>query len=64
MFSAELRRSPGHGLWICDRLLFIVEMLCTEMWLGVEEDLALYVRAWDWLAAPVTGGSLAPAVGE
>lgn len=34
------------------------------MWLDVEENLALSERAWDWLAAPVTGGSLAPPVGE
>ncbi|MFD6923216.1 hypothetical protein ACFV99_23815 [Streptomyces sp. NPDC059944] len=61
---AQLRRSPGHGFWICDRPLFIVETLSTEMRLDDEENLALYVRAWDWLAAPVTGGSLAPPVGE
>lgn len=31
------------------------QALSTEMWLDDEENLALYERAWDWLAAPVTG---------
>ncbi|MEU8795680.1 hypothetical protein [Streptomyces sp. NPDC048643] len=40
------------------------QALSTEMWLDDEENLALYERAWDWLAAPVTGGSRPPTVGE
>jgi transcriptional regulator with XRE-family HTH domain len=49
-FAAELRRSPSHGFWIYDRRLVIVETLSTEMWLDDEESIALYERAWDWLA--------------
>ncbi|MFJ8896886.1 Scr1 family TA system antitoxin-like transcriptional regulator [Leifsonia sp. NPDC102414] len=44
--------------------LFVIETLSTKMWLDDEENLALCERSWDWLAAPVTGGSLAPPVGE
>ncbi|WP_406191831.1 helix-turn-helix transcriptional regulator [Streptomyces sp. NBC_01017] len=49
-FAAELRRSPSHGFWIYDRRLVIVETLSTEMWLDDDESIALYERAWDWLA--------------
>ncbi|MFJ8803072.1 hypothetical protein [Streptomyces sp. NPDC102487] len=63
-FSAQLRRSPRSRLLDLRPALFIVETLSTEMWLDDEENLALSERAWDWLAAPVTGGSLAPPVGE
>ncbi|MFF0094667.1 helix-turn-helix domain-containing protein [Streptomyces canus] len=49
-FAAELRRSPSHGFWIYDRRLVIVETLSTEMWLDDDESIALYEKAWDWLA--------------
>lgn len=55
-FAAELRRSPSHGWWIYDRRLVIVETLSTEMWLDDEESIALYERAWDWLAESAVHG--------
>ncbi|MDH6630442.1 transcriptional regulator with XRE-family HTH domain [Streptomyces sp. LBL] len=58
-FAAELRRSPSHGFWIYDRRLVIVETLSTEMWLDDEESIALYERAWDWLAESAVYGEVA-----
>ncbi|MFE2530428.1 helix-turn-helix domain-containing protein [Streptomyces sp. NPDC059371] len=58
-FSAQLRRSPSHGFWIYDRRLVIVETLSTEMWLDDEENLALYERAWEWLAESAVHGASA-----
>ncbi|MFD7677459.1 helix-turn-helix domain-containing protein [Streptomyces sp. NPDC060187] len=58
-FSAQLRRSPSHGFWIYDRRLVIVETLSDEMWMEDEESLALYERAWDWLADSAVHGAQA-----
>ncbi|MFG2948174.1 helix-turn-helix domain-containing protein [Streptomyces adustus] len=55
-FAAELKRSPSHGFWIYDRRLVIVETLSTEMWLDDEESVALYERAWEWLAESAVYG--------
>ncbi|MCF3132480.1 helix-turn-helix domain-containing protein [Streptomyces olivochromogenes] len=55
-FAAQLKRSPSHGFWIYDRRLVIVETLSTEMWLDDEESIALYERAWEWLAEPAVYG--------
>jgi hypothetical protein len=49
-FSAQLRRTAPHAFWIYDRRLVIVETISEELWLTGDEDLALYERAWDWLA--------------
>lgn len=49
-FGAQLRRAPGHGFWIYDRRLVIVETINAEMWLDDEENIALYERAYDWMA--------------
>ncbi|MFG2970994.1 helix-turn-helix domain-containing protein [Streptomyces sp. NPDC048288] len=58
-FAAELKRSPSHGFWIYDRRLVIVETLSTEMWLDDEESIALYEKAWDWLAESAVHGPTA-----
>ena len=58
-FAAELKRSPSHGFWLYDRRLVIVETLSTEMWLDDEESIALYERAWDWLAESAVYGPTA-----
>lgn len=48
--AAPLRRAPSHGFWIYDRRLVIVETISTEMWLDDSDSIALYERAWEWLA--------------
>ncbi|GAA1557117.1 helix-turn-helix transcriptional regulator [Streptomyces globosus] len=58
-FSAELRRAPSHGFWIYDRRLVIVETISTEMWLEDAESIALYERAWNWLAESAVYGAQA-----
>jgi transcriptional regulator with XRE-family HTH domain len=45
-----LKRTPAHGFWIYDDRLVIVETINAEMWLEDAESIAVYVRAWDWLA--------------
>lgn len=55
--GAQLRRTPAHGFWIYDRRLVIVETIDTEMWLGDEDSIQLYERAWDWLAESAVYGS-------
>ncbi|WNZ11491.1 helix-turn-helix transcriptional regulator [Streptomyces sp. 11x1] len=49
-FGAQLRRTAPHAFWIYDRRLVIVETISEELWLTGEDDIALYERAWDWLA--------------
>ncbi|MEV7125866.1 helix-turn-helix transcriptional regulator [Streptomyces sp. NPDC093260] len=55
-FGAQLRRSPPHGFWIYDRRLVIVETISEELWLTGDEDIALYERAFDWLAESAETG--------
>ncbi|MEU6703863.1 helix-turn-helix domain-containing protein [Streptomyces wuyuanensis] len=55
-FSAQLRRTPGHGFWIYDQRLVIVETIGTEMWLEDADSIGLYERAWDWLAEAAAYG--------
>ncbi|MEE4599504.1 Scr1 family TA system antitoxin-like transcriptional regulator, partial [Streptomyces sp. DSM 41524] len=57
--GAQLRRAPSHGFWIYDRRRVIVETINTEMWLDDEENIALYERAWDWMAEAAVHGSQA-----
>ncbi|OKK06404.1 DNA-binding protein [Streptomyces sp. CB03234] len=54
--GAQLRRAPGHGFWIYDQRLVIVETINTEMWLDDEDSIRLYERAWDWLGEPAVYG--------
>ncbi|MFT2020155.1 helix-turn-helix domain-containing protein [Streptomyces sp. 796.1] len=55
-FAAQVRRAPSHGFWIYDRRLVIVETVSTEMWLDDAESIALYERAWEWLAESAVHG--------
>ncbi|MCM2429074.1 helix-turn-helix domain-containing protein [Streptomyces sp. RKAG337] len=48
-FGVPMRRTPAHGFWIYDERLVIVENINAELWLDEADDIALYVRAWEWL---------------
>ncbi|MFI1965412.1 helix-turn-helix domain-containing protein [Streptomyces pathocidini] len=56
-FGAQLRRTAPHAFWIYDRRLVIVETISEELWLTGDEDIALYERAWDWLAESAEYGA-------
>ncbi|MGW0821851.1 helix-turn-helix domain-containing protein [Streptomyces sp. NPDC002845] len=56
-FGAQLRRTAPHAFWIYDQRLVIVETISEELWLTGEEDIALYERAWDWLAESAEYGA-------
>ncbi|MFM9694541.1 helix-turn-helix domain-containing protein [Streptomyces europaeiscabiei] len=56
-FGAQLRRTAPHAFWIYDRRLVIVETISEELWLTGEDDIALYERAWDWLAEAAEYGT-------
>ncbi|MFJ7229810.1 helix-turn-helix domain-containing protein [Streptomyces tendae] len=56
-FGAELRRTAPHAFWIYDRRLVIVETISEELWLTGDDDVALYERAWDWLAESAAYGA-------
>ncbi|MFD3729982.1 helix-turn-helix domain-containing protein [Streptomyces sp. NPDC058632] len=58
-FGTQLRRTAPHGFWIYDRRLVIVETISEELWLTGDDDLALYERAWEWLAEAAEYGPLA-----
>lgn len=58
-FGTQLRRTAPHGFWIYDRRLVIVETISEELWLTGDDDLALYERAWEWLAEAAEYGSQA-----
>ncbi|MCZ9353226.1 helix-turn-helix transcriptional regulator [Streptomyces mutabilis] len=55
-FGTQLRRTAPHGFWIYDRRLVIVETISEELWLTGDDDLALYERAWEWLAEAAEDG--------
>ncbi|MCX4956887.1 helix-turn-helix domain-containing protein [Streptomyces virginiae] len=47
-FSASLDLTPKHGFWIHDERNVIVETLSAEMELKEPDDVALYLRLWDY----------------
>lgn len=47
-FSAALDLTPKHGFWIHDERNVVVETLSAEMELKDSEDIALYLRLWDY----------------
>jgi len=57
--GAPMRRTPAHGFWIYDERLVTVEMINAELWLEDTADVALYVRAWEWLNEVALYGPLA-----
>lgn len=56
-FGAQLRRTAPHAFWIYDRRLVIVETISEELWLTGDDDVALYERAWEWLAESAEYGA-------
>lgn len=54
--GAHVRRTPAHGFWIYDERLVTVETISAEMWLDDSADIALYARAWEWLAEAAVYG--------
>ncbi|MFF4454481.1 helix-turn-helix domain-containing protein [Streptomyces goshikiensis] len=47
-FSTALDLTPKHGFWIHDERNVVVETLSAEMELKDSEDIALYLRLWDY----------------
>ncbi|KPI32444.1 helix-turn-helix domain protein [Actinobacteria bacterium OV450] len=47
-FSAPLDLTPKHGFWIHDERNVVVETLSAEMELKDSEDIALYLRLWNY----------------
>ena len=56
-FGTQLRRTAPHAFWIYDDRLVIVETISEELWLTGAEDVALYERAWNWLAESAEYGT-------
>ncbi|MEV7680813.1 helix-turn-helix transcriptional regulator [Streptomyces sp. NPDC088341] len=54
--TAEVRIAAGDDFWIHDDRLVIAESWHAEMWLDSTEDIALYRRVWDTLAASAVSG--------
>lgn len=47
--AARLRVTPAHGFWIYDERQVIVEMINAELWLDDPQNVALYLKTWEWL---------------
>ncbi|MFD4571370.1 helix-turn-helix domain-containing protein [Streptomyces sp. NPDC058417] len=58
-FGTQLRRTAPHAFWIYDKGLVIVETISEELWLTADEDVRLYLRAWDWLNESAEYGTTA-----
>ncbi|MFD0150933.1 helix-turn-helix domain-containing protein [Streptomyces sp. NPDC055721] len=56
---AAMPLTPKHGFWIFDEQRVIVETINTELQYDTADDLALYTRVWDQLAAAAVSGLLA-----
>ncbi|MEU1119681.1 MULTISPECIES: helix-turn-helix transcriptional regulator [unclassified Streptomyces] len=54
--GASMTITPKHGFWIFDEERVIVETVDTELQYASADDLALYGRVWDQLAAAAVGG--------
>lgn len=54
--GAEVRIPAGDDFWIHDDRLVIAESWHAEMWLDAPEDVALYGKVWDSLAAGAVMG--------
>ncbi|MEU8891148.1 helix-turn-helix transcriptional regulator [Streptomyces sp. NPDC048442] len=57
--AADLRVASGDDFWIHDDRLVIAESWHAEMWLDSAEDLTLYRKVWDALAAAAVDGRAA-----
>ncbi|MBT2451280.1 helix-turn-helix transcriptional regulator [Streptomyces sp. ISL-43] len=58
-FSASLDLTPKHGFWIHDDRNVIVETLSAEMELKEPDDVALYLRLWDYYDSAAVYGHTA-----
>ncbi|MFI1395381.1 helix-turn-helix domain-containing protein [Streptomyces sp. NPDC020681] len=54
--TADVRVAAGDDFWIHDDRLVIAESWHAEMWLDSAEDVALYAKVWDALAAGAVRG--------
>jgi transcriptional regulator with XRE-family HTH domain len=54
--GAPLRITPAHGFWIYDERQVIVEMINAELWLDDPQNVALYLKTWEWLDASAVRG--------
>ncbi|RCV56662.1 helix-turn-helix domain-containing protein [Marinitenerispora sediminis] len=50
-FGVRTHFSPKHGFWIMDERLVVVETWNAELWLDSTDDVALYRRIWNLMAA-------------
>ncbi|GHH38179.1 helix-turn-helix domain-containing protein [Streptomyces candidus] len=57
--TADVRVASGDDFWIHDDRLVIAESWHAEMWLDSAEDIALYRKVWDALAAAAVDGRAA-----
>jgi hypothetical protein len=57
--NAEVQIAAGDDFWILDDRLVIAETWHAEMWLDSAEDIALYRKVWDALAAAASTGRAA-----
>lgn len=57
--TADVRVAAGDDFWIHDDRLVIAESWHAEMWLDSAEDVALYRKVWDALAAGAVRGRAA-----
>ncbi|MBB5776239.1 helix-turn-helix domain-containing protein [Nonomuraea jabiensis] len=58
-FDAELTESPKHGFWIFDDKRVLVETIGAELTLTQPQEIALYGRVFDKLAATASYGAAA-----
>ncbi|MFD8782280.1 helix-turn-helix domain-containing protein [Kitasatospora sp. NPDC059599] len=56
-FEAPLKLAPANGFWIHDERLVIVEDWHAELWLDQPENVSLYLRVWETLAASAVYGA-------
>ncbi|GAB7181510.1 helix-turn-helix transcriptional regulator [Kitasatospora sp. Ki12] len=49
--------APANGFWIHDERLVIVEDWHAELWLDQPENVSLYLRVWETLAASAVYGA-------
>ncbi|MGR6922532.1 helix-turn-helix domain-containing protein [[Actinomadura] parvosata] len=58
-FEAELTESPKHGFWIFDEKRVLVETIAAELTLTQPQEIELYGRVFDKLAATASYGAAA-----
>ncbi|KNB51511.1 helix-turn-helix domain-containing protein [Streptomyces caatingaensis] len=56
-FEADVRLAPDVGFWIHDERLVVTETWNAEIWLDSADDIALYAKVWETLAAAAVYGA-------